>query len=297
MKLTTFTGFTIALCTLVGYVRAADTATLPSTPSPTVLAGAASGVSAPAGLPAATSALLTRLTKGMTDVKTFPTPNGMIGVIAKGKGKPIMMYVDPQGRMVVYGIGFDLAKNTLLGADLVQTEFNVAANTLPPAAATTAPAADTVDASALVRLKGATYIETVSGNGRGPLIYAFVEPNCIWCRRAWPAMSTAQRTPGSVLANATIRWIPLSFSDEASQQVLAALHSHADGFERLNLLFNPTTPFNAQADPDYPKVTSNVVLFQGLGDSGTPTFYALNGSTATTGRRIEGWGGLDLFKQ
>ncbi|QMI49767.1 disulfide bond formation protein DsbG [Burkholderia sp. MBR-1] len=293
MKALTLGAAALVLGSFAGIARAADTSTSHATPAPGVLSGDTSSPSAPAQ---PLSPLIARLTKGMTDVKTFPTPNGMIGVIAKGKGKPIMMYVDPRGTMVVYGLGFDLVKNTLLGADLVQAEFNVPAGKLtPPAAASGAP--DKISGDALARLKGATYIETVSGTGRGPLIYAFVEPNCIWCRRAWPALSTAQKTPGSLLANATIRWIPLAFSDEASQQVLAALHSDADGFERLNLLFNPTAPVDPQKDPDYKKVTSNLSLFSSLGDTGTPTFYALATHTATSGKRIEGWGGLELFRQ
>ena len=244
------------------------------------------------------SAVIARLTAGMTDVKTFPSPNGMIGVVAKGNGKPVMMFVDPQGRMVIYGIGFDLAKNAVVGAAEIQADFKVSGSQLPAPGGAQASGDQVVHADVLAKLKASTYIETVSGNGKGPLIYAFVEPNCVWCKRAWPAMTTSQKSPGTVLGNATVRWIPLAFTEDGFQQAVSALRSQAEGFEKLNQMFNtPVQPFDAHGDPSYQQITANIALFQALGDTGTPTFYELARADATSGKRIEGWGGLELFKQ
>ncbi|WP_420213498.1 disulfide bond formation protein DsbG (plasmid) [Burkholderia aenigmatica] len=261
---------------------------------------AGGGVNAPAG-PA--SALISRLTKGMTSVKTFNTPNGMIGVVAKapdkqGAARPVMLFVDPEGRMVLYGLGFDLKSNTLLGADVVKTVFGASGANFgaPPAAiqAATAQKSDLVDNKTIARLESSAYIETKGVSAGGSTVYAFVEPNCGWCQRAAPAMMSAQRTPGTPLSSTTIRWIPLAFSDEAAQQGISALSGTGDGRARVAQIFSPAKPFDVQANPTTQKLTQNLALFQQLGDTGTPTFYE-QPKGATTARRIEGWGGVEAF--
>ncbi|WP_396334049.1 disulfide bond formation protein DsbG [Burkholderia anthina] len=271
---------------------------------------ASSAFSADAGGAASTpnvsgsaATLIARLTKGMTAVKTFNTPNGMIGVVAKaadkqGATRPVMLFVDPEGRMVLYGLGFDLKTNTLLGAEVVKTVFGAGSQNfaVPPAAAQSAAArpTDQVDSATIARLQGAAYIETKGVASGGSTIYAFVEPNCGWCQRAAPAMLSAQRTPGTPLSSATIRWIPLAFSDDAAQQGVAALSGTGDGRARVAQLFAPVKPFNIQSNPTAQKLTQNVALFQQLGDSGTPSFYEQPRGSAGA-RRIEGWGGVEAF--
>ncbi|PEH40427.1 disulfide bond formation protein DsbG [Burkholderia gladioli] len=248
------------------------------------------------------SALIVRLTRGMTDVKTFIEPTGLIGVVAKAKGKdgverPVMLHVDPSGREVIYGLAFDLQKNVLIGAEAVKATFGPVAATTPqhlPDAVTGGNQGASTDE--LEKLARSAYIETHGIGTGGPTVYAFVEPNCGWCARAVPAMLSSQRTPGTPLANATIRWIPLYFTQDAAREDSIALGSSGDGRVRLSKLFSPTANDGTPSDGELKLVQKNVELFQALGDNGTPTFYVQRAG-ASDARRIEGWAGIEGFAE
>ncbi|MBW5284168.1 disulfide bond formation protein DsbG [Burkholderia gladioli] len=276
----------------VAYAQAAAVAaTSTMTPAP-VTASTPNGGS---------TALIAQLTRGMTGVKTFSEPSGLIGVVAKATGKdgvarPIMMHVDPSGREVIYGLAFDLQKNVLIGAQAVKETVGSAAIPQQLPASVMTPAHPGASADDVARLSHSAYIETHGVGKGGPIVYAFVEPNCGWCARAVPAMLSSQRTPGTPLANATIRWIPLAFGQDAAAADSIALSSSGDGRARLAKLFSPAASDGTPNDDLIKRVHENIALFQALGDNGTPTFYVQHAG-ASDARRIEGWAGIDGFTE
>ncbi len=226
------------------------------------------------------------LTRGLSNVKTFEGPAGMTGVVgmapakaAGGKAQPVTFFVDQTGTAVIYGIAFNTKTQRMIGAETIVS----VAQSIGELPAPGRPAAQSVAPQELAALKNASAIETGPAQG-STIIYAFIEPNCIYCQRAWREITAAQKA--SRLPNTVVRWIPIGFEQSGVGRASAGMATAGDGFAKLDRLFDGTP---AAPNDFTQKVMANSALYESLGLQGTPTFFVVKGNAS---KKVQGW--LDL---
>lgn len=181
-------------------------------------------------------------------VNKFDAGSGLTGYVLKSKGNHSIGYVSADGKKVIIGTMFsDSAEN------LTEAHF-----------------ADHVPAKTynefISKLEKTTLI--TEGNGKGPVVYALLDPNCVFCHYAHEAFAPY------VKAGLTVKWLPVAFLNETSAGKAAAmiqaknpalvLNEHQSQFKSGGV--TPVTP----TAKTLKALDDNNALMQEMGFRGTP---------------------------
>lgn len=193
---------------------------------------------------------------GMKIVNKFQAVNNMQGWVLQRGGQSSIFYTTPDGKYMIAGAIFDET-----GKNLTQdyTERFV-------------PKPDYTKLYPQLE-KAAYFPEGASGKAVKGTIYAFMDPNCIFCHLAWKAFQPYEK------AGLQVRWIPVGFLKQDSLGKAAALLESADpgaALAKHEVEFEPQTetggitPVEHVSDATAKKIADNAALMAAFGLSGTP---------------------------
>lgn len=196
--------------------------------------------------------------QGVTIVKQFAAPGGMTGFAARAGGRPLALYLTPDGEHVIVG--------TLLDAE----GKNLSKPVLD--AAVTKPDRQ----SAWPQLEDAHWV--ADGQADAPRkIYVFTDPNCPYCHkfyaaaRPWVEAGKVQLRHilvGIIKPSSPAKAAAILAADEPS----AALSRHEANYKRGGI-----TPLDDIPSALRQKVMANNTLMSSLGIRGTPGLFYRTG--------------------
>lgn len=193
---------------------------------------------------------------GMKIVNKFDAPNDMQGWVLTRGAQTTILYTTADGKYLFAGAIFDDRGKNL-------TEQFTAKYTVKPDYAKMYPELES----------SAYFIEGAKGNAVKGTIYAFIDPNCIFCHLAWKAFLPYEK------AGLQVRWIPVGFLKPDSLGKAAALLESADpgaALAKHEAEFEPQTetggitPVEHVSDATSKKIAGNASLMAAFGLSGTP---------------------------
>jgi thiol:disulfide interchange protein DsbG len=198
--------------------------------------------------PAPIRALLAR---GLTIKGPLAAPDGYKGYVADYGGRPVPVYLLPDGKHAMAGTLFDAS-----GRDL----------TTAPLQAASAPA---LDAQVWQRLGEATWIAEGAQHPRR-IVYEFIDTECPYCHKLWLATQPMLEGNGVQVRHIMVAVIaPQSMGraaallDAADPQ--AALRRHENGFGH-----SPIEPLEKVPSAIAQSIRDNNALMGELGITGTP---------------------------
>jgi thiol:disulfide interchange protein DsbG len=203
------------------------------------------------------AALQLAVTGGMKIQKRFEGPSGLTGwVVAPTRGvDSTIVYTTSDGKTLVVGTLFDATGTNLTVADRDAH----------------APKVDY--AQFWQRVESSAYIaEGAQGKDVKAVLYAFLDPNCIYCHLAWKALRSYEQ------AGVQVRWIAVGFLQASSMGKSAAILEAADPAKALAEHETNYGPGKSGIAPVTPKpetrakIQSNEALMQEMGITGTPGF-------------------------
>lgn len=223
------------------------------------------------------------LTRGFTEVSSFPTKTSFTGYSLREpkSGRRIALYYDPQAKVVIYGIGFDLVANKQLGPPMEKIE-----QPLPsPVSATNPPDSQNKIAKAVPKM---AYVQTSGAVPNGTNLYVVVEPSCGFCRTSYRDIMAKLGDVKSPLSRVNVRWVPVALAPSNFRQVAFSLdESAATPGERAGMIFGAKVPAQASAGANR-LATANLAAFQTLGLEGTPTFVLVKDGATRVSVGYEG---------
>jgi protein-disulfide isomerase len=175
--------------------------------------------------PDAVRAALAKNPKALVGARFFEGPGNLIGaVLFPEPTAPSVLYVSPDGRAIVIGQVVGVPDGRNLTAEAVLqfapgTPLAKEAEKLIKSAQATVSQPDSADPVPTVEATPATlaklaYIETGAGER---LIYAFVDPRCKHCQKAYEDIAAWQKAGGKT----RVRWVPVSLGNEQSTTLAA----------------------------------------------------------------------------
>jgi thiol:disulfide interchange protein DsbG len=203
------------------------------------------------------NALRLAITGGMQVEKQFDGPSGLTGWVLKSNrsAEHTVVYTTADGQTLVVGTLFDAQGQNLSTRD----------KTLH------VPKPDY--AKFWQRVESSTWVaEGAQGPAVKAVLYAFLDPNCVYCHMAWTALQAYHR------AGVQVRWIPVGFLRADSLGKAAAILESREPAQALREHELNTGPGKSGIAPVTPKpatlarLQSNQALMAEMGISGTPGF-------------------------
>lgn len=192
----------------------------------------------------------------MNKVNDFEAANGMHGWVLESQGKSTVFLTSADGKYFFVGGMFDESGKNLTqeytDQYVLKTDYNKLAAQLETSA---------------------YFAEGAKGSAVKGTIYAFVDPNCIFCHLAWKAFLPYEK------AGLQVRWVPVGFLKPDSAGKAAALLEAADpaaAMAKNELEFVRETESGGIpaiehiSDATAKKLADNATLMGQFGLSGTP---------------------------
>jgi thiol:disulfide interchange protein DsbG len=211
-------------------------------------------------------ALVKALSAGMKLEKTFPAAGGLTGyIISSARGENMVVFSPENHQVLMAGKLLDDNGTDLSAKYLDQYGPKVDLSKYAPALES-APA----------------IVEGAKGKAVKSTIYAFMDPNCIFCHLTWKALQPYEA------AGLQVRWIPVAFQQASSAGKAAALleskdpqamlrHGESTYVEEKESLGIDPIPVSAATKA---KIDANSKLMADMGFSGTPTVLYKDASGA-----------------
>lgn len=193
--------------------------------------------------------------KGITIKAALKAPAGITGYVGEYHGRPMPIYLLPDGKHVVIGTLFDAAGN-----DLTQA----------PLQAATTPA---LDASTWAELGKASWIAEGATKPKR-IVYVITDTECPYCHKLWLATQPLLAGGDVQVRHIVVAVIsPKSLGRAAAifdaKNPQVAMHRHEANFGH-----SPIQPESTVTPATGKRIEANNALMQKLGVSGTPaTFY------------------------
>lgn len=207
--------------------------------------------------------LIDRMPGKPTVLKRFDTGKGPIGlVLARGKGDPVVVFADPNGRWLMSGLMLDDRGNNLTKAFVSQH----------------VPQKDLVAEA----IKSAAWVEDGKPDAEKTL-YVIGEPNCGYCKKQYATLA-----PLVAKGELAVRWIMIGFSAEAASKVAAVLDQDNKA-KALEQVYRGAD-LGAPKSESLSKIEANRELATEFGMQGTPMLFyrAKNGSIQKIPGYVEG---------
>lgn len=191
------------------------------------------------------------LKQGLTIKGSLPAPTGYHGYLGSIDGRPVPVYVPPDGKTALVGTLFDTA-----GKDL----------TLAPLSAASAP---TLDASAWAMLDKSTWVAEGATHPKR-IVYVFTDTECPYCHRLWQEMQARLEKNGVQVRNVIVAVIAPDSPTRAAAVLEAA--NPAVAFQQHEQSFGHSTlkPLASIAKGTAAKLEANNALMDALDVTGTP---------------------------
>lgn len=142
--------------------------------------------------------------EGAVVVRSFPAPDGLTGWILRIQGRYVLVYSTPSGDYLMSGALVDKEGHNL--SDLYGQQY------------TPKP-----DPAKLLAALGPDPWLVEEGAPAAPLIYAYADPNCIYCNKFWNELR-----PYVQSGKVRVRWVLLDFLKATSKGRAAAILSAHD---------------------------------------------------------------------
>jgi thiol:disulfide interchange protein DsbG len=189
--------------------------------------------------------------QGITIKGTLPAPAGYKGFLGDYGGRPVPIYLLPDGQHAMIGTLFDAA-----GKDLTQG----------PLATASTPA---LDEATWTRLGKATWIAEGSSQPRR-IVYVFTDTECPYCHKLWEATQPLLARGEVQVRHVLVAVIaPQSAARAAavlnSPDPKLAMHQHESAFGH-----SPVVPLQNVPPATARRIDGNNALMDSLGISGTP---------------------------
>jgi thiol:disulfide interchange protein DsbG len=143
--------------------------------------------------------------------ESFPGPDGLTGWVMKISGRNLIVYTTPTGNYVMSGALLDKT-----GTNLTKTYGEKYL-----------PKPDAAKLAAALAADG-TLVE--EGVPQAPLLYAYADPNCIFCNKLWNELR-----PYLQSGKVRVRWVMLGFLKQTSKGRAAAIIAAKDRAGALSL--------------------------------------------------------------
>jgi thiol:disulfide interchange protein DsbG len=169
---------------------------------------------------------------GLKVEKTFPAISGLTGFVLNRQGEYSIVYATPDNQTIINGV--------IIGPD--------GKNMAPVYSEQYIPKPD-YDAMWPTLEKAAVVVTGAKGDKVKAVVYAFLDPNCIFCHLAWKAFKPYEQV------GLQVRWLPVAFLKPTSASLAAAIMQAEDPTAMLNkheTLYK--TGGLAGAAPDQPPV-------------------------------------------
>lgn len=203
--------------------------------------------------PAYPPALATAMRGGLKVEKTFPAISGLTGYVLNRDGEYTVVFATPDNQTIING--------ALIGPD--------GKNLTPMYTEQHVPKPD-YDGMWPSLEKAPVVITGAKGSQVKAVIYAFLDPNCIFCHLAWKAFKPYEK------AGLQVRWLPVAFLNATSAPKAAAIMQSDDPTAALdrhetNYKTGGIDPQGvAVKDDTRAKLESNSKLMKAFGFNGTP---------------------------
>lgn len=155
--------------------------------------------------------------EGAVVVRSFPAPDGLTGWIVRIEGRYVLVYSTPSGDYLLSGALVDKEGRNLSG---------VYADQYTPKP----------DPAKLLAALGPDPWLVEEGAPTAPLLYAYADPNCIYCNKLWNDLR-----PYVQAGKVRVRWALLDFLKPTSKGRAAAIlaaHNRATALARDELKFD-----------------------------------------------------------
>lgn len=202
-------------------------------------------------------ALQMAVTGGLKIEKRFDAPSGLTGwVVAPSRGvDSTIVYTTNDGKTLLVGTLFDATGTNLTTLDrerhVPKPDYGVFWE----------------------RVENSTFVtEGAQGKDVKAVLYAFLDPNCIYCHLAWKALQPYEQ------AGVQVRWIAVGFLQASSMGKSAAILEATDPAQALREHETNYGPGKSGIAPVTPKpetrarIDANQKLMQDMGITGTPGF-------------------------
>jgi len=193
---------------------------------------------------------------GMKIVNKFQAVGGLKGWVLQGGGQNSVIYTSADGKYIFAGALVDEAGKNLTEEYIAKYAPKPELNKL------------------YSRLESSAYfVEGAKGSAVKATIYAFLDPNCVFCHLAWKAFQPYEK------AGLQVRWVPVGFLKPDSLPKAAALLESSDpGAAMANheKTFEPATetggiqPVEKISPETAKKLQANAQLMNEFGFGGTP---------------------------
>lgn len=198
-------------------------------------------------------ALAGALKTGLKIEKTFPAVSGLTGYVLNKNGEYSIVYATPDNQTVINGV--------VMSAE--------GKNMTPIYAEQYIPKPD-YDAMWAVLEKAPVVVTGAKGTAVKAVVYAFLDPNCVFCNLAWKAFKPYEK------AGLQVRWVPVAFLGPTSLTKAAAILQAADSaaaLEQHEVAYKAggiDAKGVAVKDETRAKLEGNSKLMKELGFNGTP---------------------------
>ena len=208
--------------------------------------------------------------EGAVVVRSFPAPDSLTGWIVRIQGRYVVLYSTPSGDYLISGVLVDKDGRNLSAAYDEQY--------------TPKP-----DPAKLLAALGPDPWLVEEGAPTAPLIYAYADPNCIYCNKLWNDIR-----PYVQSGKVRVRWVLLAFLKTTSKGRAAAIlsaHDRAAALAQDELKFDKDReeggiPELRPVPPDVDNVLKiHTDQMNEAGGMGTPTliFHGQNGWSISYG--------------
>ena len=199
--------------------------------------------------------------KGMTIKGTLPAPDGYRAYLGSYGGRPVPVYVTPDGKHAFVGVMFDAQ-----GKDLTQGPMTEATKPV-------------LDAATWASLEKSTWI--AEGSPRASrIVYVFNDTECPYCHRLWAAIQ-----PKLASGEVQVRYVMVAVIAPKSEPRAAAVLDAADPAATLreheqHFGNSPVQPLAKVSAATAKKLEDNATLMDTLGITGTPAVVYKDASGA-----------------
>ena len=189
--------------------------------------------------------------KGITIKGSLPGPAGFKGYVGDYQGRPMPVYLLPDGKHVVIGTLLDAKGNDL---------------TQQPLQAATAPS---LSEATWAELGKATWIAE-GANTPKRIVYVFTDTECPYCHKLWLATQPLLASGDVQVRHILVAVIaPQSLNRAAA--ILDAPHPKAALYQHENTFGHSTVqPLASVSTATEKRIAANIALMQKLGIQGTP---------------------------
>ncbi|OZB59596.1 MAG: thiol:disulfide interchange protein DsbG [Lysobacterales bacterium 14-68-21] len=189
--------------------------------------------------------------KGMTIKGPLPAPDGYHAYLGSYGGRPVPVYVPPDGKHAFVGVLFDEQ-----GKDLTQGPMSDATKPV-------------LDAATWASLEKSTWIAEGSPKA-SRIVYVFNDTECPYCHRLWAAIQ-----PKLAKGEVQVRYVMVAVIAPKSESRAAAVLEAADPAATLrqheqHFGNSPVQPVAKVSAATAKKLEDNATLMDTLGITGTP---------------------------